>query len=59
MKVLVDADLVKAEKHGRWVYYELNHETFERIVESLGKYGTAPLPTSDGTGTSRWDEGGL
>ncbi len=44
MKILVDAGLVQAEKHGRWVYYDLNHEAFARIVEFIGQYQTGPLP---------------
>ena len=59
MKILVDAGLVKAEKHGRWVYYELNHEAFGRVVESLGQYRAGQIvgattllnvtPRKDGT----------
>jgi len=60
MKTLVDAGLVRAEKHGRWVYYELNHEAFDRIVESLGQYQTGPLPTSlKIAGANRHDDGGV
>lgn len=42
MKILVDAGLVHAEKHGRWVYYELDHEAFTRIIDSLGQYQAQP-----------------
>lgn len=59
MKILVDAGLVHSEKHGRWVYYELDHEAFTRIVESLGKY-QAPAPSPLKTiGAKQHDHGGL
>jgi ArsR family transcriptional regulator, arsenate/arsenite/antimonite-responsive transcriptional repressor len=35
MKQLVDAGLVRSEKRGRWVYYELVEETFERLGGAL------------------------
>lgn len=59
MKILVDAGLVHAEKHGRWVYYDLNHEAFARVVESLGQYQTGPIPNAQAGGACQRDEGGL
>jgi ArsR family transcriptional regulator, arsenate/arsenite/antimonite-responsive transcriptional repressor len=35
MKQLVDAGLVRSEKRGRWVYYELVEETFQRLGGAL------------------------
>ncbi len=59
MKILVDAGLVHAEKHGRWVYYDLNHEAFARIVESIGQYQAGELPIPEPTGAKKHNHGGL
>lgn len=32
MKILVEANLVMATKVGKWVYYELNKETFDSFI---------------------------
>lgn len=38
MKILVQAELVRAEKRGRWMYYELNPAAFEELTEALQRY---------------------
>ena len=38
MKLLVDAGLVRAEKHGRWMFYRLDGEAFGRAVEFLAPF---------------------
>ena len=38
MKILADAGLVSAEKHGRWVYYELCSAAFEELARLLRRY---------------------
>ena len=38
MKLLVQAELVRAEKRGRWVYYELNPAAFAEVGEQLARY---------------------
>lgn len=38
MKVLVQAGLVRSEKRGRWVYYELKPETFGALAERLTSF---------------------
>ncbi len=44
MKLLVQADFVRADKRGRWVYYELDPETFEALRDSLARYSvTLPV----------------
>lgn len=42
MKLLVQAEFVKAEKRGRWVYYSLNPEAFESVWESLSPFANTP-----------------
>lgn len=42
MKVLVAAGLVRAEKRGRWVYYELDAAAFERLVDEIDRLRLAP-----------------
>ena len=40
MKVLIDAELVTAEKRGNWVYYRLRPDVIERVAgELLGLVG--------------------
>lgn len=40
MKILADAGLVAAAKHGRWVYYELRSVAFQRLCRLLHKFQT-------------------
>ncbi len=40
MKVLVDSGLVRSEKRGRWVYYSIDYEAFERLAAFLSRYRT-------------------
>jgi len=59
MKILVDAGLVEAAKHGRWVYYDLNRQAFANVVEALGHYQTAQLATRQADSATQHDHGGL
>jgi ArsR family transcriptional regulator len=43
MKLLVQAGFIRAEKRGRWVYYELNPDAFTAMQEALSRY-TSPVP---------------
>jgi ArsR family transcriptional regulator len=36
MAILTDAGLVKAEKHGTWMWYRRNEKTLKELVEALG-----------------------
>ncbi len=38
MKLLVQAGFVRAEKRGRWVYYDLDSAAFEAVTQQLGRY---------------------
>jgi ArsR family transcriptional regulator, arsenate/arsenite/antimonite-responsive transcriptional repressor len=38
MKQLVEAGLVTSEKGGRWVYYDLNPDAFQALIEVLQPY---------------------
>lgn len=42
MKILVDAQLVRGEKRGRWVYYSLNQEGFRQAQAFLQPYVNTP-----------------
>ncbi|CAN5766636.1 hypothetical protein BH23DEI1_BH23DEI1_09950 [soil metagenome] len=42
MKLLVDAGLVRAEKRGRWVYYDLEPAAFAAIADRLARFAHAP-----------------
>ncbi|MEJ2289107.1 MAG: metalloregulator ArsR/SmtB family transcription factor [Deinococcales bacterium] len=35
MRELVKAGLVRSEKRGRWVYYQLDHSAFEGLIRDL------------------------
>ena len=35
MKILCDADIVTAEKDGKWMHYKIKKECFDRIFEIL------------------------
>lgn len=59
MKILVDAGLVEAAKHGRWVYYDLNRQAFASVAEALGQYQTGrPVTRSDDSAVQH-EQGGL
>lgn len=48
MKVLVEAGLVRAQKRGRWVYYELDPGTLDALAGELHRLGrTAPVHVTD------------
>lgn len=38
MKLLVQAGFVRAEKRGKWVYYELQSAAFAALREELSRY---------------------
>ena len=38
MKLLVQAGLVRAEKRGKWVYYDLEPAAFAALREQLARY---------------------
>ncbi|RPI22831.1 MAG: ArsR family transcriptional regulator [Acidobacteria bacterium] len=59
MKILVDAGLVQAAKHGRWVYYDLNRQAFASVVGALGHYQTGQLATRQADSATHQDHGGL
>ena len=42
MKVLVSAGLVRAEKSGRWVYYELDSKAIGELADELDRLRLAP-----------------
>lgn len=42
MKLLVQAGFVRAEKHGRWVRYNVNPAVFASVCERLRPYVDAP-----------------
>jgi ArsR family transcriptional regulator len=45
MKVLVEAGLVRAEKRGRWTYYEVDSRGLEAAQAFLGRFPTlSPIP---------------
>jgi ArsR family transcriptional regulator, arsenate/arsenite/antimonite-responsive transcriptional repressor len=41
MKVLTEAGLVRGEKRGRWVFYELEHAAFLTLLERLRPFAAA------------------
>ncbi len=43
MKLLVQAGLVRSEKRGRWVYYEIETATFAQISQYLTHFQQAAL----------------
>lgn len=47
MKCLTLANLVIGEKHGRWVYYRLNHSTFRDAAAWLGPFGEIVVATAE------------
>lgn len=42
MKLLVQAGFVRAEKRGRWVYYELEPSTFHELQGQLARFAEVP-----------------
>lgn len=42
MKLLVDAGLVRAQKHGRWMIYQLDAEAFSDAMAWLAPFARAP-----------------
>ena len=42
MKLLVDAGLVRAEKHGRWMHYNLKHDNFAQAMKWLSPFSIQP-----------------
>jgi ArsR family transcriptional regulator len=38
MKLLIQAGFVRGEKRGRWVYYELLPEAFDKVCRALGHF---------------------
>ncbi len=48
MKLLVDAGLICAEKHGRWVFYRIEGEAFAKTSAWLASFG----PQEGGAGAS-------
>ncbi len=38
MKILMNAEVVRARKSGKWIIYSLNKEAFEQMVEWMKKY---------------------
>jgi ArsR family transcriptional regulator, arsenate/arsenite/antimonite-responsive transcriptional repressor len=42
LRLLVDAGLVRAEKRGRWVYYELAPDAFAALIDRLRPFAAAP-----------------
>lgn len=46
MKALATAGFVRAERRGRWVYYELEPDRFREVASRLLRFAR-PAPTSD------------
>jgi ArsR family transcriptional regulator, arsenate/arsenite/antimonite-responsive transcriptional repressor len=47
MRLLVESGLVRAEKRGRWVYYELEGSSFARVIDALRPFAAA-APVASG-----------
>lgn len=45
MRLLVEAGFVRAQKRGRWVYYELEHTAFESLARELSALHAPPERT--------------
>jgi ArsR family transcriptional regulator, arsenate/arsenite/antimonite-responsive transcriptional repressor len=45
MKQLVEVGLVRAEKRGRWTYYELQPAAFRALCAALAPFTGAPEPS--------------
>jgi ArsR family transcriptional regulator, arsenate/arsenite/antimonite-responsive transcriptional repressor len=52
MKILTDTGLVRAEKRGRWVFYELEREGFAALLERLRPFASATPAPLCSTGAS-------
>jgi ArsR family transcriptional regulator len=44
LKILVQAGLLKAEKRGRWMYYELEPAALSELASYLGRLASASSP---------------
>ena len=44
MKILVQAGLVRAEKRGRWVFYEIAPDAFEEVQRAFDPFTDLPTP---------------
>ena len=38
MKILMNAEVIKARKSGKWIIYSLHKEAFEQMIEWMNKY---------------------
>lgn len=45
LKQLVEVGLVRAEKRGRWTYYELVPAAFRALCAALAPFTQTPVPT--------------
>lgn len=43
MKLLVQAGFVRAQKRGRWVYYDLHPEAFGALQRALSRFAPVPV----------------
>ena len=50
LKVLKDADLVVDRREGRWMYYALNPETLNELVDTVEALASPPSPAERKTG---------
>lgn len=41
LKSLVNAGLLRAQKRGRWTYYEIEPEAFQSLARHLGRFAQA------------------
>lgn len=48
MRVLVEAGLVRSEKRGRWVFYELVPEVFQALIDALAPFARHALAAGSG-----------
>ena len=48
MRLLVESGLVRAEKRGRWVYYELEPTAFDLLIDRLRPFAAAPAASPVG-----------
>lgn len=53
MKILVEAGVVNASRHGKWTYYSLNTEVLGDAVEFLSDFAKGTKVFSDKTAPSR------
>src|ERR1700728_441321 len=48
-KILIQADILRARKEGRYVYYSLQPENVRLLAEDLWRIAPYPRPVEDGT----------